>query len=227
MKILDRCGALAGAASFLLTMIGGDVLGIPPGPQVAHPSGQQDLDNLHWMADSTSAQVGMSLELLGFAFSIVFIAYLCHRVRSAGWLAMAALVGGIVWISVKLASGAPLFAAYGLREEITAQTARILIDMNGASFVISWIPKGIFVAFAAAAGMATGTIGRVLGWGGVIAGATTVLVTAATGADVLSANFLPFLLCVLWGLLVSLRLGLARTAHDLADETPDRVRAGM
>ncbi len=227
MTMVDRCGALAGAAGFLLTTIGGDVLGTPPGSQVVHPSGQQSLDNLHWMADSTSAQVGMSLELLGFAFSIVFVAYLCHRVRGAGWLAVAALVGGIVWIAVKLASGAPMFAAYGLRDEISASTAQMLVDINGASFVISWIPKGIFVAFAAAAGMVSGTIGRVLGWGGVIAGVTTVGITAAAGADVLSANFLPFLLCVLWGLLVSLRLGLARTAPDLAEDTPDWTPAGV
>jgi hypothetical protein len=218
MKLLDRFGALSGAIGFVLVTVGSDVLGTPPGPQSAHPTGQQDLANLQWVADHTSAQVGVSLELLGFTMSMIFIGYLVTRVRDAGWLALAALVGGIIHAAIKLGSGAPMFAAYLLREDISPATARVLIDMNSTAFVVAWLPMGVFVACAAAAGLVSGVLGRVLGWGGVIVGIASVVATAATGIDTLSAIFVPFLLCVLWQLLVSLRLGLARTDSHGADK---------
>jgi hypothetical protein len=98
-----------------------------------------------------------------------------------------------------------------MRDQISPQIARALLDMDTAAFVTTWLPFGIFVAFASAAGLQTGVLGRVLGWGGVVVGTVTVLVTAVTGVHVLSAIFVPFLLCLVWELLVSLRLGLART----------------
>ena len=211
MKISDRLAAVCGAATIALLILGGDVLGTPPGPQVAHPTGQQDLDTLHWVADNSSAQVGVGLELLGFALMIVFISYLSTRVRDAGWLATAALAGGIIEVAIKLGSGAPILAAYLLRDEVSPATARVLIDMNGAAFVLSWLPMGVFVASAAGAGLAVGVLGRVLGWGGITAGVATVIVTAATGVHILSAVFVPFLLCLLWVLLVSLRLTFQRS----------------
>jgi len=227
MKLWDRVGALSGALSILLGVIGSDVLGTPPGPQSAHPTGQQALENLRWLAENPSAQVGVSLELLGFAFQIVFIGYICTRVREAGWLATAALAGGVIEVAVKLGSGAPVFAAYLLRDEISPETARLLVDMNGAAFVTTWLPMGIFVACAAAAGMVTHVLGRVLGWFGVLAGGAAVIATAATGVHLLSAFFVPFLLCLLWTLLVSLRLGLQRTATAVPEEPSASLGAAV
>jgi hypothetical protein len=43
--------------------------------------------------------------------------------------------------------------------------------------------------------------------GGVAAGTATVIVTAVTGVNVLTANALPFLVCLPWILAVSVRLG--------------------
>ncbi len=224
MAMLDRCGALSGAASVLLVIVGGDVLGTPPGPQVAHPSGERHLANMQWLSEHTSAQVGISLELLGLTLMIVFVAYLTTRLQGAGWLATAALAGGVAEVVIKLGSGATVFAAYLLREDLSPQTAQMLFDINGAAFVITWLPMGLFVACAAAAGLMTGVLRRILGWGGVVAGVSCVLVTAATGVEVLSANFVPFLLCVLWTLLVSLRLGAARTNGSSAESaTPDAI----
>ena len=45
MKLADRLAAACGAATVLLLVVGGDVLGTPPGPQTTHPTGQQYLDN--------------------------------------------------------------------------------------------------------------------------------------------------------------------------------------
>jgi hypothetical protein len=209
MKIIDRFGALSGAAYVLLVGVG-NVMGTPPGPQPDHPTGQQDLDALHWLAGNPAAQAGVSLELLGFAAWILFVGYLCTRVRAGGWLAGAALVGGAVSVAVKVGSGAPAITAYLLRNEIPPETARVLTDLNGVAFVVDMMPAGLFVACAAGAAMATHTLGRVLGWGGVTAGVVAVISTAATGLHIDSVVAVPFLLCLLWILLVSFRLGLSR-----------------
>jgi len=211
MKLSDRLAAACGAVTVLLLVVGGDVLGTPPGPQTTHPTGQQDLANLTWVAGTPSAQVGVGLELFGFALMIVFVSYLATRFREAGWLATAALAGGLIEVAIKLGSAAPMFAAYALREEISPQTARVLIDMNGAAFVISWLPLGLFIACAAGAGIRVGALGRTLGWSGVAVGLITIVLTAATGVHVLSAVFVPMLLCILWTLIVSLRLAFQRS----------------
>jgi hypothetical protein len=203
----------------LLVIIGSDVLGTAPGEQAAHPSGQQDLEHFRWLAATTSAQVGISLELMGLGLMIVFIGYVSARVGQAGWLSTVALAAGAIEVAIKLGSGAPMLAAYLLREELTPQTARVLLDMNGAAFVLTWLPMGIFVASASAAGLVAGVLGRILGWGGVVVGVASVIAAAAAGVHVLSAIFVPFVLCLLWVLMVSLRWGVTGPERTTAART--------
>jgi hypothetical protein len=226
MRILDRCGALTGAVYVLLVMVGNMMSTDSPGPQAAHPTGQQDIASLRWLAGSTSGQVGVTLELLSFAALMLFVGYLCTRVRAAGWLATAALAGGVIAVAVKLASAAPMFAAYVLRDGISPEMARVLTDMNSAAFVVYWLPTGVFVACAAGAALAARTLGRTLSLGGVVVGTAAVIVTAVTGVHVLTANALPFLLCLLWILLVSLRLAVQRTSR-VAEPAPDLAPASV
>lgn len=42
---------------------------------------------------------------------MLFIGYLCTRIRASGWLATAALAGGVIAVAVKLVSGAPILAS--------------------------------------------------------------------------------------------------------------------
>ena len=226
MKALDRVGAFTGAVYVVLVMVGNS-LSTDPGPQSTHPSGQQDIASLHWLHGSTWGQVGVSLELVSFAAFMLFVGYLCTRVRAAGWLATAAVIGGVVSIAVKLGSAAPMFAGYILRDDISPETARVLSDMNGAAFVVDWLPTGLFVVCAAAAALQTRTVGRILGWGGVLVGTVSVVATAVTGVHVLGGNPVPFMLCLLWILLASVRLGAQRTARTPGIPTPAAVGAGV
>lgn len=149
--------------------------------------------------------------MLSFAAYAVFVAYLCTRVRASGWLATGALIGGVASIAIKLGSAAPAFAAYVLRDDISPDSARLLVDLNAAAFVVDWLPSGLFVACAAAAALRTHDVGRILGWGGVVVGVVNIASSAITGVHVLTGNP-AFLLCLLWILLVSLRWGGQRTA---------------
>jgi hypothetical protein len=227
MRILDRCGALTGAAYVVLVMTGNVMSTKGPGPGADQPPGQQDLRYLHWLAGSTSAQFGVTLELLGFAALMLFVGYLSTRVRAGGWLATAALTAGVVSIAVKLGSAAPLFAAYVLRDGISPETARVLTGMNSVAFGVDWLPTGLFVACAAGAALVSRTLGRILGWGGVLAGGVTVVFTAVTGVHIVSANALPFLVCVLWILVVSVRLATQRTPKVAPQAAPDAVPVAM
>ena len=228
MRILDRCGALTGAAYVVLVTVGNTLsTDNSPGPHPAHPSGAQDIASIHWLAGSTSGQAGVTLELLSFAALALFAGYLCTRVRAGGWLAAAALAGGAIAIAVKLASFAPMLAAYALRDGISPEMARVLSDMNATAFVVVWLPTGVFVACAAGAALATGALGRTLGWGGVAAGTAAVIVTAVTGVHVLTASALPFLACLLWILAVSVRLGVQRTSRVPAETAPETVPAAV
>jgi hypothetical protein len=228
MRIVDRCGALTGAAYVVLVTVGNTLsTDNDPGPHPAHPTGVQDIASLHWLAGSTSAQAGVTLELLSFAALALFAGYLCTRVRAGGWLAAAALAGGVIAIAVKLASFAPMLAGYVLRDGISPEMARVLSDMNGAAFVMVWLPTGLFVACAAGAALATRVLGRTLGWGGVAAGTAAVIVTAVTGVQVLTASALPFLICLLWILVVSVRLGVQRASRVPAEAAPDAAPAAV
>jgi hypothetical protein len=224
MKKLGRFGALTGAAYVVLILVGNTMsTEASPGPHPDHPTGQQNIDYLHWLAGSTVGQVGLTLELLGFAAWVLFVGYLCARVRAGGWLAAAALTGGIVSIAVKIGSAAPLFTAFLLRDEISPETARVLIDMNGAAFVTDWLPTGLFVACAAAAALACRAVGRILGWGGVAAGSITAITVVVAGVHAMTATFLPYLLCLLWLLAISARLTVQRTARPAPDAEPEPV----
>jgi hypothetical protein len=226
MKRLDRIGALTGAAYVILVIVGNAMSTDSSVPQSPHPTGQQDLATLRWLDGNAWAQVGLSLELLGFAAFVLFVGYLCTRVRSAGWLASSALLAGGISIAVKLASAAPSFAAYLLREEISPATARVLTDMNTVSFVLDWLPTGLFVACVAAAAVRTESLGRVLGWGGVVVGTATIALTAVTGVHVINANPVPFLMCLLWTLIVSVRMGFQRTVVAMDVHAPTPIAAG-
>jgi hypothetical protein len=69
----------------------------------------------------------------------------------------------------------------------------------------------------------TRTVGRILGWGGVVVGTAAVATAAITGVHVLAANPLPFLFGQLWILLVSVRLAVKRTAPVAPSAAPDPV----
>ena len=73
------------------------------------------------------------------------------------------------------------------------------------------LPLGVFALFASAAALVTRTLGRVLSWAGIAVGATSIIVLAATGLPANEEFFIwPFLLVLLWIVVLSLRFGFAR-----------------
>ena len=203
----DRFGAATGAAYVLLILVGNQIAaGNSTDP---HPSGAKDLAD--FSATRTAADaIGSAMEILGFLLFVFFLGWFVNAIRSRGgsapWLAGAAGIAGIVTLSVKIASFMPMAAGILDHRELTPATARLLADMNGAAFVVTFLTFGTFVAAGGAAILTSGLLGRVAGWFGVVIGVLTVVLTMVTQADPVETNPMPFLAGLLWVLVVSVRL---------------------
>ena len=208
MNAMDRVGAFSGAAYFVLANIGnttGQDASLPE-----NPTGREILDSYGRLAGDVARQIGIGVELLGLAAWVIFVAYLYTRTRPAGWLGVAALAGGTIAMALKLASATPALTIYVLRDDMSPETAHMLTALSVVLYMIHILPAGIFVACGAAAAMITHSLGRVLGWAGVVVGAANVVTAVVVGPRFEGVFSPTFLLAIVWILVVSLRWGFAR-----------------
>lgn len=197
--------ALLSGAGFVVAVLAGNSL-------TETATGDGVLGELEAMATSTAARTGVMLELVGFVLMIVFVGAVLGRVRTSSTSGGVAAVAGAVMVAVKLGSGAALLAALDGYAELDEATATGLVEQNGASFVLFWLPFGTFVVAAAVALAAVGAIGPVLRWSGVALGALTVTVGVVGAQDPAHAVPIPFLLGLLWVLGTSVRLAVRPAA---------------
>jgi hypothetical protein len=204
----DRLGALSGAAYVLLILIGNQVAA--GNQQDPHPSGAADLADFAAAAHPTATRaLGETMEILGLLVLPFFLGWLAHRFaeRGAGWLGTVAALAGGITLAVKIASFMPMGAGILNANELDPTTARVLSDMNSEAFVVTFLTFGVFLAAAGLGILASGLLGRVAGWFGVVIGVLCVGLTVLTRVDPLNTNPMPFLAGLLWLLVVSVRLG--------------------
>jgi hypothetical protein len=163
---------------------------------------------------------GLTLEILGFAFFLVFLGALYRTLRRAetadGWLAAAALGAGVTTVAVKVASIGPGMAGRLRADDLSPELARTLEDIGGASFVISGYTSGIFVGAAALATLVTRLVPRWLAAAGVVVGVLTIAAGTAGILDPAGYVPIPFLLGLVWIIAVSVVLAVrARSTGDV------------
>jgi hypothetical protein len=129
-----------------------------------------------------------------------------RRGASAEWLAGVAGVAGVVSLAMKLASTAPILAGELDHGQLSPTFARVLADMNGASFVTAFLPFGVFLLASGLAILGSGWLGRVSGWTAVVIGVLGIVVPLLTHLSPVDTNPMPFLFGLLWVLVVSVRL---------------------
>ena len=209
LNAMDRVGALSGAAYVLLANFGSALIG--ESSSGAESPGQRILDEQQRISENPWTDAAFVVVILAQLAFIVFVGYLCSRVRDAGWLATTALIGGIAAIMANLASLSIVITVFVLRDDISPELARALQDVDGAGHLVQLLPLGVFALFASASALVTRTLGRVLSWAGIAIGAASIVVLAATGLPANEEFFLwPFLLVLLWVVVISLRFGFAR-----------------
>ncbi|MDQ4052288.1 MAG: hypothetical protein M3237_06240 [Actinomycetota bacterium] len=209
---MRRVRSGAGLAFVALTLAGNSLTESAVDPE-AELTGEVALSQLAAKAGSTLAQVGLVLELVGFVALAVFVAQIVadgvRRSRPAVSAVLAA-IAVTVMLAVKLGSGAPYVAGLAHHELISEDTALTLTVINGAGFVLCWLPFAVFVLAAAWSLRAAGDLGR-LGLGTAVAiGGLGVLAGLVGALDTADANPVPFLLGCLWTAVVSVRLSVGR-----------------
>jgi len=221
----DRVGAALGAA-FVVLLFVGNGLSTAGTDQSGHPSGETVLRDVAHMHASTGATIGFVLEVLGFVAFLGFLGFVADVLRRHGgpWRAPAvtSVVSGVVMLAVKLGSAAPAIALDLDRKTLSPQLAQLLNDMNGAAFVVSWIPFAIFVGGLGLALRGAGAVGRPTTGIALFLGVAGVALTLLGMGSYADANPMAFLLGMLWLLVVSVRLAVRPVAAPAASATPEQ-----
>jgi hypothetical protein len=207
--VRDRLCAALGAAFVVLVFVGNG-MSTAGADQSSHPSGESVLRDVARTHTSGAATVGFALEVLGFVALMGFLGFLLDLFRRYGGAsrvpAASAVVGGLVMLAVKLGSAAPAVALDVDRGTLSPQLAQLLNDLNGAAFVISWLPFAVLVGALATALRDAGAVGRPTAYLGLVLGTAGLALAVLGLQDYTSANPVAFLLGSLWLLVVSVRL---------------------
>lgn len=198
-RLLERMGAACGIL-YIVLIYGGSSIGEP------------------------TSSVAFSLEILGFLFFMFFLGSLWSAMRRAeggsGWLSTTAFGAGLMSVTIKVASAAPVLAArYRAGDGLDPQLARTLQDINDASFALTFFPLAVLLAAFAIVAIRSGALPRWLGW---IAAVISVafLVGGLVGSADLGSEWaaLPMLLYPIWVIATSVVL-IRRTGEPRPVET--------
>ncbi len=194
-RLAGRVGGAAGIAFVLLALTGNSLTG--GGVEQGAPA-EAYAEEVARRAGDATWQVGIALEMVAFVALLVFAAALARRVRAVepehSYAGQIVLTGGLLFVSVKLASGLALFAADRQAGDLDPALARAFTDVNDAGFGLSFLPLAVLLGAVAVAALAHGALPRALGWTGAVI-AVLLLAAATGGADAVPV---PFLLALVW-----------------------------
>ncbi len=176
-RILPRLGAVCGIFYVVLIMVGNSLY------------------------ESGNETVGLPIELAGMILFVPFLGYLYSLLRQAegegGWLSATAFGAGLMGITIKFASIAPVLAVNNLEERTPLYHS--LEIMNGASFNLSMFPFAVVAAAVAIVTLKTRVLPAWIGW----MGAVTVPALLVNAMFFFAESIMAFLLFVLWVILLS------------------------
>jgi hypothetical protein len=222
--VARQLGAACGAVYVVLVILGNDVLGSAgAAPGLDAPPA----DYARYLADAATMQtyVGVYLELIALAAFLVFAAVLWSVLRRAeggtGWLATTGFGAALVMLAIKFSSGGPYIAAlYRADEGVNPELMRMMVDVNGAMFVLTWFPLAVLLGSTAVIVLQSGVLPRWLGWSAAVLSAG--LLSGAALIATVEFAFIPAGLTLIWLLVVSIiltrRIGtLDQTAGAIAE----------
>jgi Domain of unknown function (DUF4386) len=195
---LGRLGAAAGLAFTAFTIAGNEMA---DSGNASGDSAATALANIQ-RAQGLTNHLGTAVEILGFIALMFFAGYMYRVLHSSegehGWLAATVLVTAAADLGVKLASGAPLAAAYYHRADLTPDLARTLVDLNNGSFIITGLTMAAFVLAVSFSAYGSRALPRTLTWIGVVLGALGLVTPIVGITDPASYNPLPYLISLVW-----------------------------
>ena len=119
--------------------------------------------------DDNTVGIAFLVVMLAFLLFLFFLGNLWSALRRAeggsGWLSATAFGAGLMSVTIKVASTAPLLAArYRAGDGLDPQLARTLEDINDASFALSFFPLAVLLAAFAIVAIRSGAFPKWLGW---------------------------------------------------------------
>jgi hypothetical protein len=164
------------------------------------------------------------VELLALSLLLVFAGVLYGRLRSAepapGAVATAVLVGGVLAVSLKIASFPAVMVLYSRGGETDPATAYALMAMNDYSFMFSLVGQAFMLGAVGVGGLLYGGIPRWLAASGGLVG-VALFVNAAANLSTGNEFFVSELLFLLWVLVASItlmiRVGAPSSSHVRTD----------
>ena len=157
-------------------------------------------------------QLAFFVEMLAFLFFLFFLGSLWSNLRRAegesGCLSATAFGAGVMSITIKVASAAPVLAArYRAGDGLDPQLARTLQDINDASFGLSFFPLAVLLAAFAIVAIRSNTLPRWLGWIAAAFGLAFIVGGMAGTTDLQSEwAGLPMILFTFWVIAASVVL---------------------
>ena len=175
----DRWFPLCGLASVVIELVGTFV-----------QMGSKDTHSLTWSSSDASVVkafshhattvvwVGAYLEILSMGLFLAFAIWLCTRL-GGGVLGSIGRGMVIANTAVSIVSLALLdTSAYLAGHALPLSTARVLVTLNGATFITTWFLTAFFLLAVAPLALAQGR--RIVGWSAVAVAAETLIGVAAS-----------------------------------------------
>jgi hypothetical protein len=168
-----------------------------------------------------TSQLAFSLEMLAFTLFLFFLGTFWGAMRRAegggGFLSATAFGAGVMSITIKLASAAPLLAASVHAGQLDPHLTAVLQDINNASFYLTFFPLAVMLAAFALVAIRSAAFPGWLGW---VAAALSpaFAVGGVAGSGDLASEWagLPMLIFTLWVIAISVVLIRRAPATDRA-----------
>jgi len=152
-----------------------------------------------------------AMEVLAFTLFLFFLGSLSSAMRVAeglgGALSTTAFGAGLMSITIKLGSAAPLLAAHSNSDELGPDVKVALQDMNNASFALTFFPLAAMLAAFALVAIRTAALPSWLGWAAAALSVGFAVGGLAGSADLASEwAGLPMVLFTAWVIAASVVL---------------------
>jgi hypothetical protein len=163
-----------------------------------------------------------SLSLIAFLW---FLGSLWSALRrsegESAWLSFVAVASGLMVVAAVSAGSGWSLAVFRRDEGLEPRIARLLFDQGNFAFANAWVMLASLCLATGIVSLRTGALPRWLGWGGVLIAGGLLAARAVWASSGLV--FVPFLLCYIW--LIAISVVLIRRAR--ATESPQRISQGL
>ena len=202
LTIRDRWFALCGIASVVIELGGALVqMGSKDTHSLTWTSSTQSIASVFSHHATTTVWVGAYLEVISMGLFLVFALWAARKL-GGGLIGSIASGFAVATVAVTMVSLALLDTeAYLAGHALPVETARVLVTLNGATYVTSWFLTAFFLLAVAPLALAAGR--TVVGWS---AAGVAALIFVATAADPGNLGQLAFTLSLVWTAVASVAL---------------------